>query len=82
MLEQNRRGAETAAHYISSCCATGAPVPAEIAPGLMRAPVSSRGGLGIGLYQAARQAGAAGYRLALESNRDGNVCFALSGAPA
>ena len=56
--------------------------PAEIAPGLMRAPVSSRGGLGIGLYQAARQAGAAGYRLALESNRDGNVCFALSGAPA
>lgn len=63
-------------------CDTGAPVPAEIAPGLMRAPVSSRGGLGIGLYQAARQAGAAGYRLALESNRDGNVCFALSGAPA
>jgi hypothetical protein len=46
----------------------------------MRAPVSSRGGLGIGLYQAARQAEAAGYRLSLESNRDGDVCFALSGA--
>jgi signal transduction histidine kinase len=63
-------------------CDTGAPVPEGIAPGLMRAPVSSRGGLGIGLYQAARQASDAGYRLALESNRDGNVCFVLSGAPA
>jgi signal transduction histidine kinase len=63
-------------------CDTGAPVPGDIAPGLMRAPVSSRGGLGIGLYQAARQASAAGYRLALESNKDGSVCFALTGAPA
>jgi hypothetical protein len=34
------------------------------------------------LYQAARQAEAAGYRLALESNREGEVCFALSGPPA
>jgi len=61
-------------------CDTGYPVPEEFASTLMRAPVSSRGGLGIGLYQAARQAEAAGYRLALESNRDGDVCFALSGA--
>ena len=61
-------------------CDTGAPVPEEIASSLMRAPVSSRGGLGIGLYQAARQAEAAGFRLALESNREGKVCFALSGA--
>jgi signal transduction histidine kinase len=45
---------------------------------VLRAPVSSRGGLGIGLYQAARQAEAGGYRLALESNRDGEVCFALT----
>jgi hypothetical protein len=45
----------------------------------MRAPVSSRGGLGIGLYQAARQAEAAGFRLALETNKEGKVCFALSG---
>jgi len=63
-------------------CDTGAPVPGEIASTLMRAPVSSRGGLGIGLYQAARQADAAGFRLALESNKEGNVCFALSGAAA
>jgi len=39
--------------------------------------VPSAGGLGIGLYQAARQAEAAGFRLALELNRDGEVCFAL-----
>jgi len=43
----------------------------------MRAPLPSSGGLGIGLYQAARQAEAAGYRLLLEANRDGEVCFAL-----
>ena len=58
-------------------CDSGAPVPEEIASSLMRAPVSSRGGLGIGLYQAARQAEASGYRVELESNRDGEVCFAL-----
>ena len=32
---------------------------------------------GIGLYQAARQAEASGYRLVLERNEDGEVCFAL-----
>jgi sensor histidine kinase regulating citrate/malate metabolism len=56
---------------------SGNAVPAEVAKGLLREPVASRGGLGIGLYQAARQAEAAGYALALESNRDGRVCFAL-----
>jgi signal transduction histidine kinase len=55
----------------------GAAIPAEITAQLLRAPVTSRGGLGIGLYQAARQAEAAGYRLELETNRDGDVCFAL-----
>jgi signal transduction histidine kinase len=58
-------------------CDSGAAVPPEIAVTLLRAPVSSRSGLGIGLYQAARQAEAGGYRLRLESNRDGEVCFAL-----
>jgi sensor histidine kinase regulating citrate/malate metabolism len=61
-------------------CDTGHAVPEEFASSLMRAPVSSRGGLGIGLYQAARQADAAGFRLSLASNRDGEVCFVLSGA--
>ena len=63
-------------------CDSGAPVPAEIAAQVLRAPVSSRSGLGIGLYQAARQAEASGYRLTLESNRDGEVCFALTGSAA
>lgn len=58
-------------------CDTGAAVPAEIVQSLLRAPVRSETGLGIGLYQVARQAAAAGYELALDSNRDGEVCFAL-----
>jgi signal transduction histidine kinase len=56
---------------------SGAAVPAEVAGSVLRAPVSSRSGLGIGLYQAARQAQSSGYRLELESNRDGEVCFSL-----
>ena len=44
------------------------------------APVSSHSGLGIGLYQAARHAEANGYSLSLVCNRDGEVCFSLSGA--
>jgi signal transduction histidine kinase len=60
---------------------SGKAVPPELAKGLLREPVASRGGLGIGLYQAARQAEAARYTLALETNRDGCVCFLLSGPP-
>jgi hypothetical protein len=44
---------------------------------LLRGPVDSPGGLGIGLYQAARQAEVAGYALILEANRDGEVTFVL-----
>ena len=60
---------------------TGSAVPEEVAKKALRAPVASRGGMGIGLYQAARQAEAAGYALVLEENRDGKVCFALLGPP-
>jgi signal transduction histidine kinase len=60
---------------------TGRAVPPELEPTLLQAPISSHGGLGIGLYQAARLAASSGYRLILETNRDGNVCFALSGPP-
>jgi hypothetical protein len=62
-------------------CDTGSAVPEDVAPDLLRAPINSRG-LGIGLYQAARLAEASGYLLALEMNRDGNVCFALTGPAA
>jgi signal transduction histidine kinase len=60
-------------------CDTGSAVPPEVEARVLRSPVSSRGGLGIGLYQASRQAEAAGFQLALEVNRDGEVCFALKG---
>ena len=61
-------------------CDTGAAVPRDIERLLLRAPVPSANGLGIGLYQAARHAEASGYVLALERNGDGEVCFLLSGA--
>jgi signal transduction histidine kinase len=60
-------------------CDDGAAVPTEMVESLLKRPIASTGGLGIGLYQAARQAEASGYRLELESNRDGEVCFALAG---
>jgi hypothetical protein len=59
---------------------SGRAVPADIAGGLLQAPVPSSVGLGIGLYQAARHAEKSGYALTLVENRDGAVCFAL--APA
>ncbi|MCC7486834.1 MAG: hypothetical protein IT529_17820, partial [Burkholderiales bacterium] len=43
-------------------------------------PVTSRTGLGVGLYHAARQAAGLGYRLALVANEPGIVCFALTPA--
>jgi hypothetical protein len=58
---------------------SGRSVPPPIASVLLRAPVPSPSGLGIGLYQAARQAESKGWRLALQSNRDGEVCFSLTG---
>jgi signal transduction histidine kinase len=56
---------------------SGEPVAKQIAPKLFSVPVPSRNGLGIGLYQAARQAEQAGYRLSLTHNEPGNVCFEL-----
>ena len=60
---------------------SGAAIAPEIGQQLLRAPVRSATGLGIGLYQAARQAESLGYRLALEENREGAVRFALTAAP-
>src|SRR5436190_20090502 len=60
-----------------SVCDTGRSIPENVARTLMRAPIASAAGLGIGLYQAARQAEAIGYRLVLEKNSDGEVCLAL-----
>jgi len=62
-------------------CDSGRAVPPDLAEALLRAPVRSNAGLGIGLFQAARLAESSGYALTLADNRDGEVCFALF-APA
>jgi signal transduction histidine kinase len=61
---------------------SGAAVDEELAKRLLRGPVPSQSGTGIGLYQAARQAEGAGYALTLETNRDGEVTFRLAGPVA
>jgi hypothetical protein len=76
-----RASLELSGELVFRVCDDGKAVPAELADALLRAPVASAaGGLGIGLYQAARQAEDEGFRLALEKNADGEVCFALQGS--
>ena len=55
----------------------GQPMGTVLAARLFREPVVSETGLGVGLYQAARQAANQGYRLRLAHNRAGNVAFTL-----
>ncbi len=59
---------------------SGGAIPGEIAQGLLKQPVASQNGLGIGLFQAARQAEVLGYRLSLLSNNAGEVSFELASA--
>jgi len=61
-------------------CDAGRAMAAATARELLRGPVSSDSGLGIGLYQVARQAEVSGFTLALAHNADGKVSFVLSGA--
>ncbi len=56
----------------------GAPLAPALALKVLREPVNSEDGLGIGLYHAARQAAAAGYVLELAENRAGRVSFRLA----
>ena len=56
---------------------SGAPAPEHVARNLFLSPVASDFGLGVGLYQAARQAARTGYRLELPENRAGRVSFRL-----
>ena len=58
--------------------ASGMTQPVREATRLFAAPVPSQNGLGIGLYQAAKQAEQLGYQLTLASNTDGRVCFELA----
>jgi len=56
----------------------GSDIAPDLASALLREPVSSDDGLGIGLYHAAKQADGAGYSLSLAENRPGRVAFTLS----
>lgn len=59
-------------------CDTGTPILPRIANKLFRNTVESETGLGIGLYQAYRWAAQQDYRLSLNSNESGQVCFELA----
>lgn len=61
-------------------CDAGRAIPAATARELLRGPVASDSGLGIGLYQVARHAEVSGFSLTLAHNADGKVSFVLSGA--
>jgi hypothetical protein len=61
-----------------SVCDTGSAVPERVAERLFREPTERPTGLGIGLFNIARLAQKAGYRIELGPNRDGAVCFTLS----
>ena len=63
---------------VLAVCDTGSAVPAPVAQRLMREPIERANGLGIGLFNLARQASQAGYVASLSENRDGAVCFTLS----
>jgi signal transduction histidine kinase len=56
---------------------SGSLVPAMLSAKLLSSVVVSEGGLGIGLYQAARWAEQLGYRLTLASNREGKIRFCM-----
>jgi signal transduction histidine kinase len=56
---------------------SGAPAPEHVARNLFLSPVASDFGLGVGLYQAARQAARSRYRLELTDNQAGRVTFRL-----
>lgn len=56
---------------------TGSAMPADVADKLFKTHVSSRSGLGVGLYHAAHQAQQSGYALSLVENHDGEVRFRL-----
>lgn len=59
----------------------GSAIGQELVAGLLKSPVASEDGLGIGLYHAAGHAEALAYRLELLANHPGQVEFSLSPRP-
>ena len=64
-------------HFCLEVTDTGSAIPPEIASKLFKSNVSSKNGLGVGLYHAAQQAEQSGYHLSLIDNVDGEVRFRL-----
>lgn len=62
-----------------SVCDSGDAVATEVLQGLLRGPVPSQTGYGIGLYQSSRLAEISGFSLSLSQNERGRVCFTLRG---
>jgi hypothetical protein len=60
-----------------SICDNGSAIQEDRVRSLLKEPLPSDSGLGIGLYQAARQAALLGYALILTHNEPGRVCFEL-----
>jgi signal transduction histidine kinase len=67
-------------HCELKVCDTGSAVPDAVTQRLFHDPIERGGGLGIGLFNTARLARQAGFRVELAANRDGEVCFSLSSA--
>jgi signal transduction histidine kinase len=59
-------------------CDNGAAIAQSTREQLFDAPVQSQTGLGVALYQSAKQANQLGYRLSLAINEPGMVCFVLT----
>lgn len=55
----------------------GSKISAEKAETLLKEPIQSDNGLGIGLFQASRHAESLGFSLELITNKNGKVCFEL-----
>ena len=67
-------------HVVLSVRDSGRPVPRAALPGLLKGPVPSETGYGIGLYQVTRQAELSGFSFRLARNDAQDVCFELRGA--
>jgi K+-sensing histidine kinase KdpD len=66
------------ARHSLKVCDNGTAIRRSILDSLFSGPVKSQNGLGIGLYQAAKQAERLGYRLVIAGNENGKVCFELA----
>jgi sensor histidine kinase regulating citrate/malate metabolism len=64
-------------HFCLEVTDTGSAIPANVVERLFKSHISSKNGLGVGLFHAAQQASHAGYQLSLVDNLDGEVRFRL-----